>query len=52
MCNPTVTLEAIQRRAWVTASTFIVKLSGVCDRIDCTVVVYGGRLVLDIEAPP
>ena len=42
-------LEAIKRRAWVTASTSVVKLEV---ETVYTVSMDGGRTLLDSEAPP
>ena len=42
-------LVAIQRRAWVTATTSIVKLE--VETVGCTVFMDGGRTLLDSEAP-
>ena len=41
-------LGAVQRMAWETASTFIVKL----EVETCTGIMDGGRTLLDSEAPP
>ena len=45
-------LEAIQRRAWVTASTSIVQLEVETIVIGCTVFMDGSCTLLDSEAPP
>ena len=52
MCGLMSPLEAIQRgRAWVTASTSVVKLE-VETRIDCSDFMDGSRSLLDSEARP